>query len=310
MGESLGTSQNSKGFGLSAGGMRKILQALYPNDGIISGGEVYGTVGTTYIIPPTIGVTSRGGSDGKRLFWIDQTAVQAPPADTVLPRIDVIWVKALDPKMDSDAFEVQGGVTAGTPAQVPVEPQTPFGCTRLASMYINPNAVDFNGARMYDSQDFVVPYGATLGLLGEYVDTRPEVNGDNTVRRWTYEYPVSIDLPTDRLVELVYDADASYQGTGVGPDDWMSWAVSFWADGRDVANSTGETLLMKGVWIHVHNSFIMGMARGHHDLKIKNGTASRKGPGHPYFVYGTPKDHPDVSYPGRTFRIWDRGPLR
>lgn len=308
MGESLGTSQNSKGLGLSAGGMRKILQGLYPNDGIISGGRVYGGSGSTYIIPPTIGVTSRGASDGNRLFWIAQTQVTAPAADTTLPRIDVIWLKALDPQMDGDAYEMQAGVTAGTPAQVPVAPATPFGCTRIASMMVYPRTVDFSGTQRYGSQDFVIPYGSSGGLLGEYVDTRPEVNGDNTVRRWSYEYPISIDLPTDRLIELVYDADVSYQGAG--ENDWMSWAVTFQMENRDIPNTTGETLLMKGVWIHAHNSQIITVERGHHNFRIKNGTASRKGGGHPYFVYGTPKDHPDVSYPGRTFRIWDRGPAR
>lgn len=306
MSGAFGIAQNSAGNGLQARDLRKIIQGVYPNTGIIKGGTVKGNQNLTYRIEETVGVVSRGASDGASVFYLAASNTPAVAAGTALSRIDSIWVKAKDPELDGDVYGVDVGVTQGTPSQNPVRPSIDPTATRIIDMLVKPYTTNLaTGATVNGSYDYSIPYGASLGRLNASTDTRPEVAGDATVRKWFYELPTRFYVPTDRVVEFMWDGDVSYAKANWG--DWMSYATEFVLDGKRVEHSARETYCPANIWIHNTNRVVQTVAKGDHSLQIKVGIAAKSGNGEPHFHYG---ESNGLNYPGRTLQIWDRGVSR
>lgn len=306
MSGAFGIAQNSEGIGLQARDLRKIIEGVYPNTGIIKGGMVQGNQNLTYRIEETIGIVSRGASDGSSVFYIGETNTPAVAAGTALSRIDSIWVKAKDPELDGDEYGVDVNVTQGTPSQNPVRPSLDPTATRIIDMLVKPYATNLaTGSSIYGSYDYSIPYGASLGRIGLTADTRPEVYGDGTVRKWYYELPTKFYVPTDRIVEFMWDGDVAYFNANNG--EWMSFATEFDLDGQQVAHSARETYCPNGLWVHNTNRATQIVTRGTHTVRIKNGIALKVGNGVPHFHYG---ESDGLSYPGRTLQVWDRGVSR
>lgn len=301
---SLGTPQNSKGEGLDAPTHRQIIKALYPNTGVITGLTVKGQNTLTYHIDPGVGVASRGGADGNRIYYYsggDTPTIS--PADAANPRIDTIWIKPQDPTTDNDLIDVTAGVTQGTPATNPTKPNPPAACTALAWMRLPAGAATTSGAVLVDSQDYAIPYGSGGQLLGENVNTA-DSKGDSRSRVWYYENPVTFTVPTDRTIELEYECTVSNSG-----GDWLSWGVgAFQIDGRDIPHSGTEWLCYAGVWETHQVKCVIQAARGTHTVRVRNGKMNGSTPGVvPSFHYGVSNG---VEYQGRTLRVWDRGVAR
>lgn len=303
MSGAFGIAQNSEGKGLLARDLRKIIEGSYTSPGIIKGGEVTGNQNLTYHVGETVGLVSRGSADGMSLFYLSPTDTPSVSAGTTLPRIDTIWVKALDPELDNDQYGVQVGVTSGTPSQNPLPAKLDPSATRLMDMLVQANTTNLaTGAIQNGSYDFAVPYGSSLGMLAETVDTRDNVNGDGTIRRWYWELDTTFYVPTDRYVELIYDGDVAYYGANY--TDSMSWASEFELDRQRVLYSARETIVAFGIWTHARNNKIVRVSKGTHRVRIKNGVANKAGNGYPHFHYG---EQDGLSYPGRTLQVWDRG---
>ena len=139
-------------------------------------------------------------------------------------------------------------------------------------------------------------------MLAESVDTRDNVDGDGTIRKWYYELDTNFYVPTDRYVELIYDGDVAYYGANY--TDAMSWASEFELDRKRVLYSARETIVAFGIWTHARNNKIIRVSKGMHKARIKNGVANKAGNGWPHFHYG---ESAGMSYPGRTLQVWDRG---
>ena len=147
-----------------------------------------------------------------------------------------------------------------------------------------------------------IPYGASLGMLAEYVDNRT-IQGTANPGEYYVENNVSFSLPTDRVVELDFSACAMARD-----GDWCDWYQSFVVDGSEVPTSGGQIRLVENSIQSFQNRFVMKMEAGTHKVAVKTGVQAPGGV-RPYFVYGAYQISSGVSgtYSGRTLRVWDRG---
>lgn len=301
----LGVAPDADGNGLEPLVHRKIIAAHWENTGIVGAGlQVSGMGNLAYYASAGMAVCSQGAVDGMvEAYWPGgQTKESVAAGDATYPRIDRIYLIAHTGSPDN---LVSLHVAQGQPSASPVAPAIPAGALRVADMRMPAGARVTSSAVPAGSVDYAIPYGASMGRLGIYEDTRTDVWGDPRVRNWYYEFPVSFYVPTDRIVELVYNSDVSYQRAA--GHEWMSWASTFQMDGVDVPHTSRETICRDGVWTHARNNTIVAVEKGHHVARMKNGIASKIGNGQPYFHYG---ENDGLTYPGRTLEVWDRGPTR
>lgn len=301
----LGVEPDAQGVGLDPVTHRGIIGAHWSSPGIITGLSVHGiaTLPGRYAVWKGSAVCpSVDGMTEVYLPWSANTENAGTLGDSAYDRIDRVYLR-VGTSRDDNTVHVM--VAVGRPAADPKAPSLPAGCLRLADMRLPAGATSMASAYQVGDVDYAIPYGASLGLLGEYVDRTKDVHGYGTPRKWSVEYPLSFYLPTDRQVELTYDADVAYGGPA--SNDWGSWAVTFRLDKDDIPCSTRETHLMHGVWVHARNDLIVTIPRGEHTVSIKQGLASKTGSGDVYMHYG---DYDGLTYPGRTVQVWDRGPAR
>ncbi|RBQ00072.1 hypothetical protein [Bifidobacterium xylocopae] len=296
----LGVARDEHGVGMDALTHRRILGAYWENLGVVSGLEVSGAAGLRYQASAGVAVCSTGGSDGSvEAYWPGGVTVEAVRAgDGAYPRIDLVYLLA-----DTSAGgQVSLHVAQGVPAASPSPPALPAGGLRLRDLSVPAGASSTQSATPVGSVDYAIPYGASLGRLGIYEDKRSLDAVGTEVRRWYPEYDTAFYVPTDRLIELVYDTDVICRG-----GSWLSWASTFQLDGQDVPNSSMETEASSRVSAHQHNSRILEVSQGNHVARVKHGMAA--GEGHPYFHYGMQPEN-GLTYPGRTLQVWDRGPAK
>lgn len=309
----LGIMQDSGGAGVSPLTHRKCIQARWNNTGIVYGLAVTGTSGLTYSVSAGVAVVSRSAADGYAEAYFEGGSTPAVSAgDPSNPRVDLVWIKANDIQQGDPDNRVHIGVTQGTPSSSPASPSCPSGCIEIARMMVPAGATSTSSATMDSDRSYAIPFGASMGLLGENVNTA-DLFGDATIHKWYYENSVSFYVPTDRLVELVFsctftNANADTQQAGsidgsVGP---ISWGVAaFQIDGEDVPHSGTEWQASNGVWEDHQVTCIVEVTAGAHTARARTGLmAHREASGCPYFRY-TEKD--GIQYKGRVLRVWDRG---
>lgn len=298
----LGVPTDSSGVGLDPLTHRRIIASRWASPGVITGLQVRGhpSLPGKYVVWRGAAVVD-GGADGATELYLDDTSTESTVTvgDSAYDRIDRVFLRVGTTPTDN---RVHVDVLAGVPAASPTPPGLPAGCLRLADMRLPAGATSMASASRVGDIDYAIPYGAGLGRLGLYEDTRTDVDGDPTVRKWFQNCFVRFYVPTDRIVELVHDSDVSYLGAGAG--DWMSWASTFMLDGQDVPCSSRETLCMNSVWVHHHNSRVLQVGKGDHTVCIRYGIALKTGNGRPHFHYG---ESNGLTYPGRTVEVWDRG---
>ena len=300
---------NSGTTGTTAQDFRLMLGALYQNAGIISGLKVSGKSSMAYTVASGVAVCTRGASDGKTLAYWPGGSVATTANSGGNPRIDSVYLIAHDLSHGDADNAVAVGVAQGTPAASPVAPSIPAGATLIASMRVPAGATTTAQATRTASIDYAIPYGTTLGILGEAVNTANGA-GDTTPGRTHDEAPVSFHLPTDRIVEITYSVAFSC----IPSDGWCSWGVSgFLLDGKALSGTTCEWLAAKGVWETHTFSHIVEVAAGSHTIAVRNGLFSHSADGvGPYFHYGLVGDTSSSKggYPGRTLRVTDLGPAK
>ena len=293
----LGIMQDSAGNGVDPHTHRKIIQARWSNPGVITGLSVTGGSGLTYSVSAGCAVVTRGESDGYAEAYFEGGSTPAVSAgDPSNPRVDLVWIKANDIQQGDDDNRVHVGVTSGTPAASPVAPSAPAGCLPIASMLVPAGATSTASAQMDSERDYAIPYGATLGLLGENVDTRDMI-GDSVAGAWHYENAVEFTVPTARLVELIYSC--TFSNTPSNSGDFLSWGVAaFQIDGEDVPHSGTEWQATNNVWEDHEVSCLVEVSAGTHVARVRNGKFS-----------GSPSNGGglDAERKGRTLRVWDRG---
>ena len=306
---------NSGTTGTTAQDYRLIMGALYQNAGIISGLEVTGGSSMAYTVASGVAVCTRGASDGKTLAYWPGGSVAAAANSGGNPRIDSIYLIAHDLSHGDADNAVTVGVAQGTPAAAPTAPTLPTGATLIDTMSVPAGATTTAQASSTGSITYAIPYGSTLGILGE-TSTTANANGDPHPDVTYEEESVSFYLPTDRIVDITYAACFSSNSR----TEWCSWGIwAFLIDGNALSGTTAEWLARDGVWETHSYSRKVELPAGHHTVTVRNGLFSHSADGvGPVFHYGNIGDTSSGSapnpkkggYPGRTLRVTDIGAVR
>ena len=177
--------------------MRKIMGALFTGTGVVSGLEVTGGSSAAYHVSEGVAVCSKGTSDGKTLAYVEASDVACSGNSSGYPRIDCVWVAAHDKTQGDPDNLVTLGVTEGTPAATPVEPDPPAGATMLATMQLAAGATNTQQAVQVSTAGYTSLYGTSRGLL---VNRRYIANKDINIKTQKTLMSQYFDLPTDRVV--------------------------------------------------------------------------------------------------------------
>ena len=258
---SLGTAQTADGIGLSASDHRHILEALYPNTGVIAGGTVNGTTGVSYSLSDTVVAVKRASGDGMRIGYIAAQTIPSTAGDSTYNRIDLIWAKAQDPATDGDS-QMTVGVTNGTPAATPVEPAVPAGCVKILSLTVGIGVTNFStGTTAYSSADYVIPYGASMGVIASGGRTINDlVNGDGRFRPY-----VNIDftVPTDRFIQIVWEANVAFHTTNATGSYYLQFEID-----NKVVNNGNDEIQVSNNFVKQQYSYWGTVLKGTHHLTI------------------------------------------
>lgn len=300
----LGIMQTADGTGTDPLTFRRITKAKWSNKGVITGLKVSGRTDLTYAVSAGCAVVSRSDSDGYvEAYWEGGNTSAVSAGDPSNPRIDAVWIKANDAQQGDNDNRVHVGVTQGTPAASPVSPTVPTGALIVSKMRVPANATSTNSAQLAEDGDQAIPYGASLGLLAEYID-KTTARGNDQPGKFFTMYPMKITLPTDRLVEFEFTVSANADGSA---SDHADWYQAFMLDGEVIPYSGGEFHFVKTSVQTLQRRYVCEVAAGTHTVACRTGLMNPAGMA-PYFKYGRISGYPDeCTYQGNIFRVWDRG---
>lgn len=258
----LGIVQDASGSGVSPHTHRKTIQARWNNPGIVYGLDVTGGAGLAYSVSAGVAVVQRSVADGcTEAYWEGGDTPAVSAGDPSNPRIDAVWIKANDPQQGDASNLVQVGVTQGTPSSSPVRPAVPAGCNAVAYMRVPAGATSTSAAAPDGDGTRAIPYGASLGLVLDLVDTS---NADVTS---AYTACMgSVTLPTARYLSLKVTVTMSAND---GP----------WADGDgsvycylrvDGQNVDGRELRLRGGANAISNYYekVVKVGEGTHQISL------------------------------------------
>lgn len=220
--------QAEDGTGCTDVTMRRILGALYPDKGVVSGLKVFGTTGLAYKVDEGVAVCSKDTDDGNTLAYFEGGTVAASANASSNPRIDVVWLESHDLTQGDADNLVALGVTEGTPAATPVEPDAPTYATKLAVMFVPAQASTTSSATRQGDVDQAVPYGASLGLVGELVVTyNANWDLDNPTNKEVGIGSTTFSLPTRRLVQFNVTVTMGANGGTMADGDGSVYSVLY-----------------------------------------------------------------------------------
>lgn len=302
--------QTEDGTGCTDTMLRSIVAALYPDPGIIKGLAVTGGNTLAYNVAEGAAVCSKGAADGNTLAYCEGGTVAASANSASNPRIDVVWITSHDVTQGDSDNLVTLGVTEGTAAATPVEPDIPSYATKLAAMQLPAGATTTASATAYGSSPYALPYGTTNGILGEFVNTMNGA-GDRTVNKAYVEESVTFYVPTKRTVQVSYDACVSLAYDGLTTGGFVvhcNWGIfAILIDGQNIPHSRFEWGI-GGSW-ETHSAYvIIEVDAGEHTIAVRNGLFSQTNNHYgPYFHY-TSDNGEKSGCSGRTLRVTDLGP--
>jgi hypothetical protein len=199
MSTALGVAQSAAGVGMSDHDLRLTLGADWASTGVVGDGlAVTGTTSLVYQVSAGVAICSKGASDGKtKAPFLGGTTPTVEANSAGNPRIDCIWITSHDlTQGDSDNL-VTLGVTQGTAAATPTAPTIPTYATLLAQMTMPAGATTTANAVQAASIGYAIPYGASLGKLGD--TTWPQSADYSSAITLPAQ---SFYLPTQRLVSV------------------------------------------------------------------------------------------------------------
>ena len=168
----LGIAQTAEGEGCDPITHRRIIMGRWSSVGVVYGLGVSGRTDLSYDVAPGCAVASRSDADGYvELYCEGGTAGPVSAGDPANPRIDVVWVRANDAQQGDPDNRVHLGVTEGAASPSPRAPDVPAGCTPLSWQLVPAGATSTQAASTDADGYRAIPYGASLGILLDLVDT-------------------------------------------------------------------------------------------------------------------------------------------
>ena len=192
--------QNQGDVGTTASDLRHIVASRWGSTGVVAGLAVTGS-GLAYNVAAGMAICSKGASDGMTEAWWPGGATADVSANSSSnPRIDAVWVTSHDATQGDSDNLVAVGVTQGTPAASPAVPTIPTYATLVAAMLVPAGATSTSAASVSASGAQAVPYGASLGILVDQVDT---TNTSTAIPSGYRTYAAgTFTLPTARYVDI------------------------------------------------------------------------------------------------------------
>lgn len=192
--------QNQGDVGTTAAELRHIIASKWGSTGIVAGLSVTGS-GLAYNVAAGMAICSKGASDGmSEAWWAGGSTANVSANSSSNPRIDAVWITSHDATQGDADNLVAVGVTQGTPAASPTVPTIPIYATLVAAMLVPAGATSTSAASVSALGAQAVPYGASLGILVDQVDTTNTAtaipSGYRTYAAGTFT------LPTARYVDI------------------------------------------------------------------------------------------------------------
>lgn len=296
----LGIMQDSSGAGVDPLTHRRIIQSRWLNTGVITGLTVTGT-GLAYNVSAGCAVLSRADSDGYvEAYWEGGTTDTVDANTSSSPRVDLVWMRAMDIQQGDDDNRVHIGVTQGTPAASPTAPTCPSYCTPIMEMLVPANSSTLNSASQNASTTYAIPYGASLGVLARIQEA---VDGEVSNTLTTPFLQTQVYLPTDRNLTvtafLCVSTPEKDGSTGIATCRYI-------VDGE---RYTTRKVAYNGYWVTYEPSTDVQLDAGYHTI----GITMFKETGTDFVVhYGGSTSDIDAgdNYVGRVLRINDNGPAQ
>lgn len=192
--------QNQGDVGTTASDLRHIVASRWGSTGVVAGLSVTGS-GLAYNVAAGMAICSKGASDGMTEAWWPGGATANVSANSSSnPRIDAVWLTSHDATQGDADNLVAVGVTQGTPAASPAVPTIPTYATLVAAMLVPAGAMSTSAASVSRRGAQAVPYGASLGILVDQVDT---TNTSTAIPSGYRTYAAgTFTLPTARYVDI------------------------------------------------------------------------------------------------------------
>lgn len=207
--------QNQGDVGTTASDLRHIVASKWGSTGIVAGLSVTGS-GLAYNVAAGMAICSKGASDGMtEAWWTGGPTDDVSANSSSNPRIDAVWITSHDATQGDADNLVTVGVTQGTPAASPTVPTIPTYATLVAAMLVPAGATSTSAASVSASGAQAVPYGASLGILVDQVDTTNTAtaipSGYRTYAAGTFTLPTARYVDIKRVFTLtsLTSADAS-----------------------------------------------------------------------------------------------------
>lgn len=292
----LGIAPDSTGAGVDPLTHRKIIQGRWQSTGVVSGLAVSQRADLAYDVAPGVAVLSRSEADGFVEAYWPGGRVQTKAGDPSSPRVDAVYLVARDASQGDADSRVAAGVAQGQPSASPAPPALPAGALAVAWLRVEAGATATQGAASVQQADYAIPYGASMGLLGEYWDKRSYVGNPDPIDFFGMACRVSV--PTDRLVRV--SVAVNYSSSDVTKPSEETYAVQ--VDGADVPYQAARFSSQQSWETHTFEA-IVELARGDHQVRLRN--RHTYGPAASYHYGGD-----GAEFVGRRLTVWDAGVAR
>lgn len=296
----LGVSPDSDGNGVTPLVHRKAIGAQWYSTGIVTGLDVSGTNSLAYHVNEGVAVCARNASDGKTVaYWQGGDTPQTSAGDPSNPRIDVVWITAHNKPeySDSDNY-VTIGVTQGAPSVNPVAPKVPAGCEPLRYFRVPAGATNTRSCSAWSDIRYAVTTGGNLGRLGENWCRQTKYGRPREDKPVLfYELPITFHVPTDRLVEALFQTCFSAED-----NKNSEWAASVQLDGKTVDGSTAN-FVSGGAWTTHEMVSVFQVPAGTHTVRMCDWTQNGS---RPQFHYGPNREGVGL-FVGQRLQVFDRG---
>lgn len=196
--------QNNGDVGTTASDLRGMLWWKWEAVGIVNKYDLAFPVtgsGLHYDVGEGLAICARGSGYGYvEAYWPGGSTENVSANSSSNPRIDAVWVIAHDVTQGDPDNLVAVGVTQGTPAASPTAPSIPTSAILIATMLLPAGATSTSAASVQSKGEAAVPWGASLGILVDKVDT---TNSSTAIASGYHTYASgTFTLPTARYVDV------------------------------------------------------------------------------------------------------------